>query len=275
MNDRFPDASPEELNASDATCIICREEMTTAKKLRCGHLFHVHCLRSWLERQNTCPTCRALVVPPEPGTSTTGRQHGLHPGVHQPASGSISSPGQGSTGGTVGSGALNSNQARLQAAAAAAAVYEKSFVYPCANTLVWYPGYAAVPNNYGALPGSPNTNSDGVISLTEQLQGQQLGMSNGQIPFPQLPAFALSPVQEPGAGVMSGGSSNLTTDSRRDFIQHQIQVLQSHLEFLKKQQQETNAASTSRSASNDVKDGQTIISTADSIPRREIEKTDS
>lgn len=63
MNDRFPDASPEELNASDATCIICREEMTTAKKLRCGHLFHVHCLRSWLERQNTCPTCRALVVP--------------------------------------------------------------------------------------------------------------------------------------------------------------------------------------------------------------------
>lgn len=46
--------------------------MTTAKKLICGHLFHVHCLRSWLERQNTCPTCRALVVPPENGTSTTG-----------------------------------------------------------------------------------------------------------------------------------------------------------------------------------------------------------
>jgi len=50
---------------SDATCIICREEMATAKKLLCGHLFHVHCLRSWLERQNTCPTCRALVDPSE------------------------------------------------------------------------------------------------------------------------------------------------------------------------------------------------------------------
>ncbi|XP_076895329.1 ERAD-associated E3 ubiquitin-protein ligase HRD1A-like [Bidens hawaiensis] len=71
MNDRFPDATPEELNASDATCIICREEMTTAKRLVCGHLFHVHCLRSWLERQHTCPTCRALVIPNEGGPTTT------------------------------------------------------------------------------------------------------------------------------------------------------------------------------------------------------------
>ncbi|XP_039048545.1 ERAD-associated E3 ubiquitin-protein ligase HRD1A-like isoform X2 [Hibiscus syriacus] len=76
MNDRFPDATPEELTSNDATCIICREEMTTANKLICGHLFHVHCLRSWLERQHTCPTCKALVVPPENGTSSSGGQHG-------------------------------------------------------------------------------------------------------------------------------------------------------------------------------------------------------
>lgn len=49
--------------------------MTAAKKLLCGHLFHVHCLRSWLERQHTCPTCRALVVPPEIGTSTQADGH--------------------------------------------------------------------------------------------------------------------------------------------------------------------------------------------------------
>lgn len=244
MNDRFPDATPEELNASDATCIICREEMTTAKKLRCGHLFHVHCLRSWLERQNTCPTCRALVVPPEPGTSTAGRQHGLQPSVHQPASASTSGPGQSSSGGTGGSGALNRNQARLQAAAAAAAVYEKSFVYPCANTLVWYPGYAALPHGYGTLPGTSNAASDEVPSSAEQI---------------------------PSAGIMPGGSSNLTTESRRDFIERQIQVLQSHLEFLKKQQE--TSASTSRSASNDVNGCQTSISTADSIPRAEVEET--
>uniref|UniRef100_A0A2P2LH07 RING-type E3 ubiquitin transferase n=1 Tax=Rhizophora mucronata TaxID=61149 RepID=A0A2P2LH07_RHIMU len=83
MNDRFPDATPEELSSSDATCIICREEMTTAKKLICGHLFHVHCLRSWLERQHTCPTCRALVVPPENGASTTGGQQGSRSDTRQ------------------------------------------------------------------------------------------------------------------------------------------------------------------------------------------------
>ncbi|KAJ1636549.1 hypothetical protein T492DRAFT_563606, partial [Pavlovales sp. CCMP2436] len=51
----------------DATCIICRDDMvtTSARKLRCSHLFHCHCLRSWLQRQQTCPTCRAPVFPPE------------------------------------------------------------------------------------------------------------------------------------------------------------------------------------------------------------------
>lgn len=67
---------------SDATYIICREEMTVAKKLNCGHLFHVHCLRSWLERQHTSPTCRALVVP-ENGTATAGGQHGSWSNFHQ------------------------------------------------------------------------------------------------------------------------------------------------------------------------------------------------
>jgi len=28
----------------------------TPKKLVCGHVFHFHCLRSWLERQQSCPT---------------------------------------------------------------------------------------------------------------------------------------------------------------------------------------------------------------------------
>jgi E3 ubiquitin-protein ligase synoviolin len=73
MDQRYPNASEEELTAmSDRTCIICREEMispnaqdspaqaegpnTTPKKLPCGHIFHFHCLRSWLERQQSCPT---------------------------------------------------------------------------------------------------------------------------------------------------------------------------------------------------------------------------
>lgn len=34
----------------------------TPKKLPCGHVFHFHCLRSWLERQQSCPTCRRTVL---------------------------------------------------------------------------------------------------------------------------------------------------------------------------------------------------------------------
>ncbi|KAF8316345.1 hypothetical protein DL93DRAFT_771273 [Clavulina sp. PMI_390] len=32
------------------------------KKLACGHVFHFQCLRSWLERQQSCPTCRRSVL---------------------------------------------------------------------------------------------------------------------------------------------------------------------------------------------------------------------
>ncbi len=85
MKDKYPDASFEELrDMNDKTCIICRDELIfrgtppateniegeqpppppaannglndTPKKLPCGHVFHSHCLRSWLERQQTCPT---------------------------------------------------------------------------------------------------------------------------------------------------------------------------------------------------------------------------
>nr|XP_009670179.1 PREDICTED: LOW QUALITY PROTEIN: E3 ubiquitin-protein ligase synoviolin [Struthio camelus australis] len=41
MNTLYPDATPEELQAMDNVCIICREEMVTgAKRLPCNHIFH-------------------------------------------------------------------------------------------------------------------------------------------------------------------------------------------------------------------------------------------
>ena len=97
MNERYPDASVEEIQRED-TCIICREEMrpwsvtnpadppvvpadgavqppvarprvtpmvnerSRPKKLPCGHVLHLGCLKSWLERQQVCPTCRRPVV---------------------------------------------------------------------------------------------------------------------------------------------------------------------------------------------------------------------
>ena len=76
VQERFPDATEEELEQSDRVCIICREHMDSAKKLRCGHMFHFHCLRSWIERQQTCPTCRAPIVPPRAGRGRRRRGAG-------------------------------------------------------------------------------------------------------------------------------------------------------------------------------------------------------
>ncbi|CAI4223329.1 unnamed protein product [Auanema sp. JU1783] len=65
MNNLFPIVTSEELAAMDSTCIICREEMTAdaqPKRLPCSHVFHTHCLRSWFQRQQTCPTCRTDIL---------------------------------------------------------------------------------------------------------------------------------------------------------------------------------------------------------------------
>lgn len=75
MNTLYPNATPEELANADNVCIICREEMAgngTAKKLPCNHIFHVSCLRSWFQRQQTCPTCRMNIL--DPSASTGNRQ---------------------------------------------------------------------------------------------------------------------------------------------------------------------------------------------------------
>ena len=67
---RYPEATEEELQSGDNVCIICREDMLTAcKKLPCNHIFHTSCLRSWFQRQQTCPTCRMEVLRmPQPRT---------------------------------------------------------------------------------------------------------------------------------------------------------------------------------------------------------------
>lgn len=86
MNERYPDATIEDMR-NDDVCIICREQMIPVdspagvngaapparprvpdrlrpKKLPCGHVLHFSCLRSWLERQQNCPTCRRPVTMP-------------------------------------------------------------------------------------------------------------------------------------------------------------------------------------------------------------------
>ncbi len=102
MNAKYEDATVEDIQRED-TCIICREEMrpwsvtnphappaapgdlpparpaatanerSRPKKLPCGHTLHLGCLKSWLERQQVCPTCRRSVT-------DNGSQAGRAPG---------------------------------------------------------------------------------------------------------------------------------------------------------------------------------------------------
>jgi E3 ubiquitin-protein ligase synoviolin len=58
MKLRFPTVAPDDPNDP---CIICREPMQLAKALPCGHLFHFHCLQTWFQRSQSCPTCRTDV----------------------------------------------------------------------------------------------------------------------------------------------------------------------------------------------------------------------
>jgi E3 ubiquitin-protein ligase synoviolin len=61
LDQRFENASDEEL-ASAGDCLICREGMEAGKKLPCGHVFHLDCLRMWLQHQQSCPLCRYSVI---------------------------------------------------------------------------------------------------------------------------------------------------------------------------------------------------------------------
>jgi E3 ubiquitin-protein ligase synoviolin len=114
MNTRYPDATTEEIRGD--ACIVCRENMFAweqpqanapaqpaggqparapvrrdeglrAKKLPCGHILHLRCLKSWLERQQMCPTCRRPVVtaPPANTQAQAGAAQGANPAAAQGA----------------------------------------------------------------------------------------------------------------------------------------------------------------------------------------------
>lgn len=126
MNSRYDDAAVEDIERED-TCIICREEMrpwsvtnpqgppagpgvptparpeghtvnerTRPKKLPCGHILHLGCLKSWLERQQVCPTCRAPVVDTPSGEVARAAGNNANPagqGVQPPVPGQQDGPG--------------------------------------------------------------------------------------------------------------------------------------------------------------------------------------
>nr|GEV35432.1 ERAD-associated E3 ubiquitin-protein ligase HRD1B-like [Tanacetum cinerariifolium] len=239
MNDRFPDATTEELNASDATCIICREEMTTAKKLVCGHLFHVHCLRSWLERQHTCPICRALVIPNEGGTSTTRSRAGAN---RQGANLSNTAPLD-QTGDAAGSGNISRQQKRVQAAAAAASIYQKSFVYPSpSSSLTWSSGHALPPNQ--STPGTGMNNAASSSEIDDSIPNNPATYSSFQLP---VQAQSVSPNPE-DAWATNLQLSVTQLEAQKRIIQNQIEVLQDQLQLMQKPATEKSSVAESSSS---------------------------
>eukprot|EP00602_Paraphysomonas_sp_CaronLab_P004998 CAMPEP_0185030840 /NCGR_PEP_ID=MMETSP1103-20130426/17928_1 /TAXON_ID=36769 /ORGANISM="Paraphysomonas bandaiensis, Strain Caron Lab Isolate" /LENGTH=560 /DNA_ID=CAMNT_0027566119 /DNA_START=665 /DNA_END=2347 /DNA_ORIENTATION=+ len=58
LEERLEDATEAEL-AEAQECLICREGMERGKKLPCKHVFHLDCLRMWLQHQQACPLCRS------------------------------------------------------------------------------------------------------------------------------------------------------------------------------------------------------------------------
>jgi hypothetical protein len=62
LNHTFPDAAPADLARHDGDCAICRDGLQAGKLLPCGHVFHLSCLRAWLQQSGsdnfTCPNCR-------------------------------------------------------------------------------------------------------------------------------------------------------------------------------------------------------------------------
>lgn len=76
LNDEIPDATEEDLLHEDQ-CIICRLKMKVknvngvkkcdAKRLPCGHCYHLACLQQWIQQQMKCPLCqydlKQLIMP--------------------------------------------------------------------------------------------------------------------------------------------------------------------------------------------------------------------
>ncbi|CEP63408.1 E3 ubiquitin-protein ligase HRD1 LALA0_S08e01772g [Lachancea lanzarotensis] len=72
IDEKLPTVSRSELESADEKmCIVCMDDMLPAdevshprlkpKRLPCNHTLHLGCLKSWMERSQTCPICRVAV----------------------------------------------------------------------------------------------------------------------------------------------------------------------------------------------------------------------
>ncbi|KAI5948652.1 HRD1 [Candida theae] len=82
LDTQLLNATKEDLERSDNSCLICLDDMYSVeeyhrlfkkpqaprrvpKKLQCNHILHLGCLKEWLERSDSCPLCRRKVFGPQ------------------------------------------------------------------------------------------------------------------------------------------------------------------------------------------------------------------
>ena len=59
---QFKSATYDELKDLDDVCSICLSAMKKARKTKCNHFFHGHCLRRCLKEKNSCPYCNQKLI---------------------------------------------------------------------------------------------------------------------------------------------------------------------------------------------------------------------
>lgn len=183
MNTLYEDASAEDLSAGDNVCIICREEMTPAsraKRLPCAHMFHAMCLRSWFQRQQTCPTCRMDILRTPSASSATNNPAGAA------ANNNNNTPDNN-----------QQQQQQQQAPAAAGAAFNP-------NMLNWMSFNMAAAHQF-AMPAQPPVSSSAATGATSTTNTStttpagSAGVNSAPWPFPNImPPLPFPPVPASG-----------------------------------------------------------------------------
>jgi len=76
---------PAETAEETDNCAICLNNFENGDRVgdvRCGHIFHVECLKSWIQRKNHCPLCHEneLATPQQEDRSTVLGEESTQPG---------------------------------------------------------------------------------------------------------------------------------------------------------------------------------------------------
>lgn len=250
MNTRYPDATGDDLSRENI-CIVCREEMRPwtqpgaeeaqpggrvderqrPKKLPCGHILHFSCLRSWLERQQVCPTCRRPVL--GENTAQTAQPNNpadpANPAVqNQP--GQPNAPFQGGLRGFLPGNAQQPAAGQVQPGAPAPQGAQLN--RPAGNMRVFNFGPFRIALGNLRLPAEQAGDANNVRDAIDQLRQQAVagqapqvptGLQQGQVPTQTLQSNAAPNV---AMDQMGAALAEQPVDIRYDILRIQQHIIQ-------------------------------------------------